>query len=49
MDEETTQLNAEPEAYRDAEIVDYGSAAQIVQNSGSGAINDGSGAVIYSS
>jgi hypothetical protein len=40
----------EPEvpAYEDAEIVDYGSASDIVQSSGGGSFNDGGGA-FYSS
>jgi hypothetical protein len=45
-DQQQPQPEAQP--YQDAEIVDYGSAADIVQNSGSGSFNDGGGA-IYSS
>jgi hypothetical protein len=48
MEQEMTKTGAEPEAYPDAEIVDYGSAAEIVQSSGSGSFNDG-GAAFYSS
>jgi hypothetical protein len=47
MDEQQPQPDAQ--LYRDAEIVDYGSAADIVQNTGSGSLDDGSGAAIYSS
>lgn len=49
MDQESTQPVEPTLAYPDAEIVDYGSAAEIVQNTGSGGIDDGSGAAIYSS
>lgn len=44
------QLEPQTDAnvYQDAEIVDYGSASDIVESSGSGAFNDG-GAAIYSS
>jgi hypothetical protein len=37
------------QVYQDAEIVDYGSAADIVRFSGSGALDDGSGSPFYSS
>lgn len=41
----------QPEApeYQDAEIVDYGSAGDIVENTGSGSFTDSSGVGIYSS
>lgn len=42
------QPRPEAQVYQDAEIVDYGSAADIVESSGSGSFNDG-GAALYSS
>jgi hypothetical protein len=47
MEDQQNQIDSR--AYQDAEIVDYGSASEIVQNTGSGALDDGSGAAFYSS
>lgn len=46
MDEQQPQREAP--VYQDAEIVDYGSATDIVESIGSGSFDDG-GAALYSS
>jgi hypothetical protein len=45
------QQHGQPEAggYQDAEIVDYGSASEIVQTTGNAATDDGTGIPVYSS